>query len=334
MRTFCGRARAIAACVGASALLSYTPADAACSLTLDPESSAPAWHEAATRANETLASRVAHDCASIRLHVQSAGRAEMTFVTTDGRSAHRRVDSPDEVAPLLDALLVTLAPEPSNEGEAAPETSAPASETSATPTAPVPAKSTAPPAGPIAPREPPPIRREAATGVRLNVSISGGARLGFSGVFAAPALTARTSAVVRSWEFGVAGEYDPAYAYLPGDEPPGFRLRTLGGALFLGRRESIRAVSIAYGVGFSATNVHEEANDTANNRRAIDFWQPRASVYVRTLFPVSTRWKAVFELSGDTALANWKRSATTRNDLPALPRWGLVLSAGAEFSAL
>jgi hypothetical protein len=244
----------------------------------------------------------------------------LTFLTTDGRRAVRALMSPEEIAPALDALLVTLPPEAARSEAASEHAPAPHALS----------RAAAPPAAPPAPAAPAAWAPE----VHFIVGGSGGTRFGLGGAYLSPAVVLRPSGTFGAWELAGVAEYDPSYAYLPGGVPPGFRLWSFIAGLQVGRREAVGPVAVGYGLGLGVASLREEVDDTDGTNKVVDFGQPRGSIYGRLVLPHSGPVRATFELGLDAALANLKKRATLRNDLPDLPRWGIVVTAGIETSAL
>ncbi len=149
----------------------------------------------------------ADDCRAIRLELGS-DTSRLTFLTKDGRSAERELVEPSELAPTVDALLVTGAPS-SAEGD------------------PPPREETPPRLTPDAdPRRPPgldagvqPSHRagEETTGPLFVFGLELGARGGGGGLIGP--LFAGTGGVAFSrWELGVWGSFEPAYGWAGSSE--------------------------------------------------------------------------------------------------------------------
>jgi hypothetical protein len=302
--------------VGAAVLFTAARAEAQCPLELVPEGASPAWSSAARAASARIASTSTHDCGSVEIAVRPSGGALLTFITTDGRRAVRALMSPDEVVPALDALLVSLPKEPA-------EPLVPPAITPPPPSVPV----RPPEAAPPKPAPPPPE-----THFILGGHI--GSRFGFAGAYVTPALTLRPSGTFGPWELTGVAEFDPAYSYLPGDVPPGFKLWSFIAGIRVGRREALGNTALGYGIGVGSASIREEADDEAGQKRAVDFGQPRAAVYGHFVLPRTTKVRATFDLEIDLALSKFRKAASLRNDLPELPRWGIVLALGAESSLL
>lgn len=292
---------------------------ALCPLELVPETAPPAWVAAARTASDQLAAANAPDCASVEVAVRPSGGALLTFLTTDGRRAVRALMSPSEIGPALDALLVTLPdapkPQPPSPNEATAPVGTPAPPPAATPEQ-------------AEPPTPPPVEAHVILGVGV------GARFGFGGAYVTPAITLRPSGTFGRWELGGVVEFDPAYSYLPGGVPAGFKLWSFVAGLRVGRRDPVGPLAIGYGLGVSTASIREEADDVDGTEKAVDFGQPRVAAYGHLVWPRQGPVRATFDVDVDLALSNFKRKASIRNDLPALPRWGIVVALGAETSLL
>lgn len=166
---------------------------------------APAWRDA-IRSLDVGASD-ASDCAVIRLTV-GGDIAHLTFETNDGRVAARELRHPSELAPTLDALLVTgLPPKPEPAPEPTPEpTLEPASKPRPAPSAPL-----VPRRGPAVvaendrtPRAP---RADALTAAfSLQLGVRGGA-----GGLMSPVIHGQVTMDRSRWEIGVWGALEPDY---------------------------------------------------------------------------------------------------------------------------
>lgn len=302
------------------ALFASLPAAASCPLDLVPVDAPAAWKSAAQGAAQRLAASDGHDCGSVEVAVRPTGGALVTFITTDGRRAVRALLAPEELAPTLDALLVTLPPD-----APAPEPVTPA------PAPPVDA------AVRVEPRPaPPPATRPATASPEVHFLLGGaaGVRLGFGGAYASPDAALRASGTFGAWELGAIAEYAPYYAYLPGGTPSGFWLWSFIAGVQAGRRESVGNWNLGYGLGFGVASVHEEANETDGSGKVADYGQPRTAAYLRLSFPRRARFRGVVDLTLDAVLGSVKKRATVRSDVPDLPRFGAALNLGIEALAL
>ena len=322
-----GRKR-LALGVGAGVALATIAAQAECPLELVPTDAPAAWTAVAGTAGRRLASASAHDCQSVEVAVRPSGGALVTFITTDGRRGVRALMSPEELEPALDALLVTLPPD----SNAAAAPAHPRAAAPAPPTLPVVATDDVPPQTSVATR----TAASPARGpeVHFRIGLSAGARFGFRGAYASPALGLRPSGAFGSWELSGALEYDPASAYLRGSSPPGFKLWSFIAAVQVGRSLPFGGVAASYGLGLGVATIREEANDANGTAAVADFGQPRVSAYGRVAFPRQSTWKGTLGLDLDAVLGSIKRRASLRSDLPYLPRWGAIISVGVETTAL
>ncbi len=319
--------------VGATLVLVGDVAHAACPLELvlpsgaDTSASSAAWTRAAEELRRRLADAPSAECASVEIDVSAKGGALLTLTTRDGRRAVRALESSEEARPSLDALLVTRGEPPRDRATEAPK---PESLPVVTP----------------APRDPQTIgsripvediTRDArpADALRWIVGLGAGLRFGFPGAFASPALNLRPSVAVGNWELGAAAEWDPTYAYLPGGTPSGFYSWSFQAGFTMGRRQPLGPVDLAFGLGLSIASVREGADRAEDGTaRTLDTAQPRASAYLRLIFARKSRIRPTLDLGTDVALGQLARQGSDKRDLPELPRWGLVLTAGAEGSIL
>ena len=326
--------------VGAGVLFASTVAWAECRLELVPADAPAPWTSAVRAATSRLRSGAAHDCSSVEVAVRPSGGALVTFTTTDGRRAVRALTSAEELGPTLDALLVTLPSEPT------PQKSAPSP--------PVASAAPSPPSEPPRPLvtrvtgvdgEPPPGQGSRSIAIAVptaappheahfQLGASVGGRFGFKGAFFTPAIGFRPSGTFGAWELAGAVEYDSSYTYLPGGSPPGFNLWSFIAAVQVGRRQAFGNVALGYGLGLGVASIREEANDVDGTAKVTDFGQPRLSLYGHLVFPRRSTWRGTLDLGLDAALGSVMKRASLRADLPDLPRWGIVVSAGVETSAL
>lgn len=312
--------------VGIGVCAASGAAHADCPLALVPAEASPPWAAAAEAARKRLQSEVSGDCGSVEVAVRPSGGALLTFTTTDGRRALRALMSPDELGPSLDALLVTLAPEPAPPVSPTPAPTAPNRVEPPT-TWREPRVNGVPEASPAGQQVPSSARE-----LHFQLAASGGVRLGFGGVYATPAIALRPSGSFGAWELAGAVEYDPSYSYLPGGQR--FRLWSFIAGVQLGRQEPLGPFGFGYGLGLGVASIQEEANDDDGTTKVADFGQPRVSAYGRFVYPRRATWRGTFDVGLDAALGSIKKRATLRSDLPELPRWGVITSLGIETSLL
>src|SRR5882724_7869352 len=99
--------------VAALAWTTVARAQAACQVRVVSQG-VPRWEAAAKEAQQSTsrAEAAPHDCQSIEVTVLADGTSRLEFTTTEGRRADRQLQTPEELAPAIEALLVTVAPLP------------------------------------------------------------------------------------------------------------------------------------------------------------------------------------------------------------------------------
>jgi hypothetical protein len=164
----------------------------------------PAWREAVGSLD--LRASDDSDCGTIRLTL-GAEASRLTFVTKDGRIAERELREPSELAPTLEALLVTgeaARPEPAPEPE--PDRPRPARRESLAPQRPVEVDALNRPV----PTAPTLDTLTAAFTVALGVR-------GGAGGLVSPVVYGAVTMDRNRWEIGVWGALEPHYAGVGGD---------------------------------------------------------------------------------------------------------------------
>jgi hypothetical protein len=316
---------AFAATLGVFAAVARSPvglAAAPCPISLVPEDAGGAW-EGARRDAEARLARLAepHDCRVVEVSVRPDGGATLAFLTTDGRGAARALESPADLVPALEALLVTrLAPVPAPTPPAPPEPAPPA-----------------PLLRPAAPAMGSRARRAASPPTRVTLGGALGGRLAFGDTtHLAPVASLRASATLAPWELGVFAEVAPLHEPLSFSAPEGFALSSFATGIAVGRRESSARVAFAYGLSMSVASVNEEADDLPEltQSRAVDLAEPRIGGYGRLAFPAASSPRVAAELGFDAAFGRLRKGAAANRQLPALPRFGLGLTVGVEVDVL
>jgi hypothetical protein len=260
----------------------------------------------------------AGDCADVVLEVEGEV-ATLTFTTTDGRRAVRVLHDPAELAPILDALLVTL-----------PERPAPSS---------------GPQGGRIAPERPPlnPAKVGAPpppTPIHALVSALVGGRLAGPGTFIAPTVNLGAGVGLSRWEFEVTAQWSPTYALLADDQSGPAGLASIGAGLAAGRRTPLgRDVALVTGVTLSAAAEHEgwhTADPATGNtlHQDTDRGQALVGAYAATVFPTSGRTRFRSSLAADVDATHLGDNGAPVRGVPALPWWGLTLALGVESEVL
>jgi hypothetical protein len=253
------------------------------------------------------------DCRSVEVTVLPDGTARLEFTTTEGRRADRQLQDPDELAPAIEALLVTVAPPPPLPPAVAAQTPSATHE--------LPAKQTTQ-------VEPP----ESHARAHFVIGAAAGARFTFGHKYLAPAMSLRASGMFDRWELGVFGEWDPLFKRLSGATPAGFAMSALVvGALF-GRRERAGRFEVNYGVDLGIASVASSAD--AAQASSVDASQQRVGLYVGGRYPRGKTTRLTLDILSDVALSGLRGPATTAAGLPPIPRYGVVLSMGVETVAL
>ncbi|MEO8982395.1 MAG: hypothetical protein ABI548_22700 [Polyangiaceae bacterium] len=276
---------------------------------------APRWEAAAKDAEQlTLRPDAApSDCKSVEVTVLGDGTAHLEFTTTEGRHADRQLQNPDELAPALEALLVTVMPRP--------QPAASVSDTT-----------------PLAPREshsnqatqaePLPARARP----HFIIGVAAGARFTFGHKYLAPVASLRASGVFDRWELGIFGEWDPLFKRLSGATPAGFAMSALVvGALF-GRREHAGRFDVTYGVDLGIASVASSADSAGASN--VDASQQRAGLYLGGCYPSDKATRVTLGVLTDAALSGVRGPATAAAGLPPIPRYGVALTLGVETVAL
>lgn len=275
------------------------------------------WHAATTvlQADDTP-----EDCARVALAAAGDGRVQLTFVTRDGREATRVLNSPEELAPAVRALGVTVPKRPPVNAVASAAPS-----THATP-APKDDKPTAPEApSPVAPDRPV-LDPDADLSARLGLSL--GARAGAASLLS-PLL--QLSAVIDLWRFQLVltGNWEAMYLDLQTGSSYD-RSAALAASIGLAHRLSLGAVELAGGarLGLAAivpSTVEERAGEpvTGNGGNAFEQW--RAGGFLVAAFPRRARFRVRCQLGLDAAFAQGYAAARSLS-----PSWALESALGVE----
>jgi hypothetical protein len=293
-------------------------AEKACTARLVPDDAGPAWGDALREARARLA-RLGphHDCRAVEIVVGLDGGATLSFLTTDGRGTARALETPSDLMPTLEALLVTLPPgEPAAAASVFPSASA---------------SPDRPPSAPPAPAAPD-VDRRASTLNILASAVTGG-RVAWGPVtYTTPSFAFRPSVALGRWEIGVFAEHSPVYHAVKAATPEGFSLSSFGTGMFLGRRERVSAFNLGYGMTLGVSGMSEEATSTpgSTTSRAVDAAQPRVGGYGKGSYPATWPVRLAVEADLDTALGRLRSATTKERDLPGLPRVAFALSLGVE----
>jgi hypothetical protein len=287
-------------------------AESQCAITLTPDEASKEWRAAVASLRADLRHEADGDCRAIAIDV-SADPAFVVLTTQDGRQAVRRIDSPEDLRPLVDALLVTL-PAPSTSDAIAstgqhPETAA------------------APPIDHA--------QSAADKAMYLVVQADGGARVSAPGGFASPSFGARLGAVFGRWELACTGQWDPAHTLLSGGTPAGFSMSRYAVGVAAGRRLLLGESTIALGLTTAVAVVSEVGIDnggpSAGQTGGATSAEPLVGAYVAFVWPHRSSLRFRSELSGDAVASRLGKTLVMDPSLPALPWWSATTTLGVEW---
>lgn len=300
-------------------------ADGRCTIELVDAGGGGAW-AAATRALEdssVLAKDT--DCRRIVVISDTAG-ATVLFVSKDGRQASRRIERPDELSALVDALVVSD-PRPHAEAE---EASGGAVARSFAPAAMAPAAELAPPAADVPGVGRSSGGRDAPGAARWLAAVGSGPKGGHSDDISpyTQVLLGRTAA---HWEIGVFGRSNFEHSVALHGRQGHSRVGDVGGGVIAGARERIGPLTLVGGLNagvFAAWQKIERLPEHGSRSIPRDsFAEPRVAVYFGA---VMATWKTVsLRTQIDGAFAVLEHQAASA-DLAAFPRWTLGMTLGLE----
>jgi hypothetical protein len=243
----------------------------------------PRWEEAAKDAEQRVLRTEAapYDCQSIEVTVLADGTARLEFTTTERRRADRQLQNPDELAPAIEALLVTVAPQLQSAAAVEAKTPPVTHELQAKQTAR--AKPSASHARPY-----------------FVIGVAAGARFTFGHKYLAPAASLRASGVFDRWELGISGEWDPLFKRVSGVTPAGFAMSALVVSALFGRRERAGRFEVNYGVDVGVASVASSAG--AAQASSVDASQQRAGLYLGGRYPRDKTTRLTLDVLSDAAL--------------------------------
>ena len=290
-----------------------------CPIQVEPPLPVTTWNDKAHEVETFLSGKdtLQHDCRSIRIEVQPEGNALLTFTTTDGRIAARLLHTPDDIAPTVEALLVTLPVEKPLETAPNPQKSSPT---------PIPAP---PPKTEItAPKLPLPT----SAAPRMLFDILTGGRWGLDGGVFAPVMGLQATMQFAPWEIGIGAELNPLYMLLTGSAPAGYAMRSFEGNLLVGRRfvRGPRVFRLGASMGVGLVREETDADPAIKGRVNLDAFQPRVGFYGGLVVPREGKLRLYLGMQGDMAIWGVRENGTIKRDLPNLSRFGLGLILGME----
>lgn len=265
-----------------------------------------AWLEAARDAEKRLTS-AAHDCREISVLVLPDGSATLRFSTSDGRTAERLLGAPDELGPLIEALVAVTLPATPPEAPA-PEAPAPAAPP---PEAPTPA--------PAAVRPEPQLLGALEAGGRVTAQ------------YLSPTFGAGVRGVLDRWEVDLLAEWVPLHRFLRKKRAEDFSMSLFLLGAQLGRRAPAWRGALRYGATVSIAQVHAEGDATdAGEPPTLDRAQTRVGVHAGFIFPENTAARFSVDLRGEAVVLRTGRATAQEKLLPSQPGFGLILTLGVE----
>jgi hypothetical protein len=297
-----------------------TAAESDCTVTLEPGDVSSEWRNAARVAQEHLRGGGTGDCRALTIAV-AGDHASILFTTGDGRRTLRSIETPSDLAPLVDALVVTWPREDAARARVAP-------------------------APPAAPEPPAPTEEDHASaptsGGSIRLAFRGGAgtRISSPGAFASPSFGVGAGFVVGAWEVSTFGVLDPLHALLASPRPTGFTMSRYAVGVAVGRRLIVGAAAIAVGLSTSVAVTQEAGPDSGNNSGAqlgdaqaggASTAEPLAATYVGFVYPRGSSIRLRPELSAEIVASRIGRTLTIDPALPPLPWWNGAATLAIEW---
>lgn len=301
-----------------------------CAVRLASEDDGRGWKSAVSDAEARVRAlpAEAQDCRTIEVHVAIDG-AVVVFTTRDGRQAVRHVATPAELAPTIEALLVTTPPPAI--GEPPPVTKAAPAETAG------------------APAKPPLLRQSAGAEARHGVPrvaghrvetrafgiVEAGGRIAAPGRFLSPALTLGAHVALDRWELGVDLTWEPIYGTALA-APPGFQMLATVIGVGIGRREPLgRGFELSAMGRAGIALVHEEREgELESGEPQGSRAQMRLGASASLIYAKEAPFRVRATLAGDYVPTKLGGGRSVDPLLPTLPSWGTTLSVGLEADLL
>lgn len=253
------------------------------------------------------------DCERVRVRATERGAA-VTVTTRDGRRAERPMEKPEELAPTVAALRVTVVTEKEDDVTAA-----------AAPAVTAAARGPAADRGPVAP-----ARASADDGSATLLSLGAGTR-GGEGAFYSPVVAGTVSLLRSRWEFGLGGSLEFQYTNVskPDSDTPGGGGAALG--VFGGRREPAGAFELFGGARLSVAalfgNMDVSVPAMVQERPPAQENPAEARIggYLGASVPRQSAVRLRADLSAELA-------AGPRQDPKLSPQWAMGALLGLELS--
>ena len=301
-------------------LVRVAPADGQVGGTSSP--TGDAWRRAARETALLVGSVPAgeRDCREILLELQTHGGANVSVATVDGRQAVRPVNRPDEVVPVVRALMVSV---PMGIGV-----------------------ETGREVGAEAPRSVVPALRAASSEGRIVVIAGGGGRVeDLAGAYASPVATLAVAGLVGHMELGAFASRDFGYQKLSGVFPDGFGLSVTSFGLQTGLRVRIGGFAWVGGVTMGLSLVREQVTNLVegmgggmSTEQVVPVTyaprEARAGGYVGIVFPLRWRFRLRPQLGVDFVALRGGDTVPPDTPLPPLPSWVGMATLAVEGTAL
>jgi hypothetical protein len=258
------------------------------------------WIDPIVRLCETLASMRDVD-AAVRIRFVPAGDGVIAEATTsDGRTALRRVRSPDDL-PLMVEALVTLPPTPEE----------PPRKQSGAPPSP-------PPPSPLAPGN--------ERGVAIEAGGAVEARLSRAPTYISGGVVGHAGLVATDWIFSLLVRWEPLQSDPPGVSS-GFEMDTIGAGFAVMRRVA-QAEGLAFDAGVTAMLISEtQSIQLGDQEIAGSQTDVRVGAAARTLIGTGA-FRFAPELEAEISPARIRNNIRIDDALPKLPVWGVALGLG------
>ena len=301
------------------------------------------WASARNRVEDRVAilTAASTDCRLIVVTPEAQG-ASVEFTTADRRIARRHIGGPDDLLPLVEALLVfghdpmAIAPPPPPAAEtvlAIPEAPTSAEEIASdesAQTSPIPTALAAPAskdkvggARPDAPR----VLLGAGAGVKN--SWPNDSLTGVGQVFVGMTLTRWEVAAFGRLELEHDADDDANQAVTT--TVGRLRYSAIGGGAMFGRREHVGPLVLVGGARAAVYDAEVERvapkTPTRPTPRRDEFLDPRVGLYAGVVATESSRLRVRVQVDGDMGVVVHRAELA---DLGAFPRWNLGISLGAE----
>jgi hypothetical protein len=264
------------------------------------------WREAAHALEESVQT-TPNDCAVIDIRADRHG-AFVDLQTTDGREAIRHIVAPNELGPLVRALLTSVPAAPAVEAAAATPSEVP----------PVIASPE-----PEADRAPEPVK---ARPIELFGGLAAGLKMQ-AGDDPTPIGRVHGGVSIGPWQLGGFGRWELEHHV--DDQPRHTSLASIGGGATFGRKQPVGPTEIVFGTSFGVFSVEGEAggrrSGTVHSENSV--LDPRAGLYAGVVMPAVANLRSRVQLETELALVDHDAAQS----FPNVPAWGMALTLGVDF---